>query len=492
MKKVNLFLLAAVLLISLFVYAGFFRSGSDENFLPVSYFEDLNSQYAIDDFINTDHSALFAKTDKTRGALGNNDSTWWFEILPDNLETVLANQAADSNFYFVVNNQVVKNVTVFLPLNDGNYIGKNSGWGYEGKLDSDLYPQQAFWIDKDIDWTKPIFVRINSPYSHNYSFEILSRDDFSRRSIRAMFFTGMMLGTILAMIIYQIITFFRLKQLRHLLFSVFMLFIVIYQLILLGLMRVIFVGRLYFLTGYGVHAALIMILSGAFFATSYFADKPGFAKIKKILNFIICLAVPGTILIFSGLRVAGNVYAYFYAFFASLIVMAIAINYIRKRDKESIYFLIGWIFLIITAAVSFLKMSGIIANNAVSSNIAWVAVALQSVIFNIALIDHVKNLDQAVNCDTLTGAGSRSAGIDSLTFAFANFKDTGKSPAIISIDFDNFKAINDVNGHDFGDKVLIEVRKAISNVIRHTDSLYRWGGDEFILLCDNIKTGKCK
>ena len=60
------------------------------------------------------------------------------------------------------------------------------------------------------------------------------------------------------------------------------------------------------------------------------------------------------------------------------------------------------------------------------------------------------------------------------------------------IDLDNFKKVNDVHGHDAGDRVLIEVSRRIGSVIRDSDVLVRWGGEEFLIVSrrtDRTKAG---
>jgi len=53
------------------------------------------------------------------------------------------------------------------------------------------------------------------------------------------------------------------------------------------------------------------------------------------------------------------------------------------------------------------------------------------------------------------------------------------------IDIDFFKSINDTFGHPTGDKVLIEMSQFFKESIRHHDTLGRWGGEEFLILCPN-------
>ncbi len=93
-----------------------------------------------------------------------------------------------------------------------------------------------------------------------------------------------------------------------------------------------------------------------------------------------------------------------------------------------------------------------------------------------------KMLETEVNQDTLTKAGSRRSGTADLIHAFEYYKENGPNSGIMMFDIDHFKRINDTYGHAVGDRVLIEIVKAIYRAIRSSDKLIRWGGDEFIII----------
>jgi diguanylate cyclase (GGDEF)-like protein/PAS domain S-box-containing protein len=86
--------------------------------------------------------------------------------------------------------------------------------------------------------------------------------------------------------------------------------------------------------------------------------------------------------------------------------------------------------------------------------------------------------------DSLTGLPNRTLFYDRLNIALGRAKRSKTRVALLYMDIDRFKLINDSLGHDTGDKLLIEVTTRIQSVIREEDMLSRLGGDEFTLLME--------
>lgn len=92
--------------------------------------------------------------------------------------------------------------------------------------------------------------------------------------------------------------------------------------------------------------------------------------------------------------------------------------------------------------------------------------------------------------DTLTNLPNRRLLLDRLGQVRSASKRTGRYAALIFLDLDNFKPLNDTHGHDVGDLLLIEVARRITSCVREVDTVSRFGGDEFIIMLSELTSEK--
>lgn len=96
----------------------------------------------------------------------------------------------------------------------------------------------------------------------------------------------------------------------------------------------------------------------------------------------------------------------------------------------------------------------------------------------------VMELDQLAYRDALVGLPNRRSFLDKLENLIARAERYGDSAALLFVDLDGLKQINDKFGHTAGDAALVEVAKLLVTTVRNSDSVARIGGDEFAILLE--------
>ncbi|HEX6637955.1 MAG TPA: EAL domain-containing protein [Steroidobacteraceae bacterium] len=102
------------------------------------------------------------------------------------------------------------------------------------------------------------------------------------------------------------------------------------------------------------------------------------------------------------------------------------------------------------------------------------------------LLANQQRLDKLANHDTLTGLPNRLFLQAHLPEAIARAQESGTMLAVLFLDLDRFKHINDSRGHEVGDKLLQEIAKRVRAAVRPADIVVRMGGDEFVVVLNKV------
>lgn len=97
--------------------------------------------------------------------------------------------------------------------------------------------------------------------------------------------------------------------------------------------------------------------------------------------------------------------------------------------------------------------------------------------------DEIYNL---AYCDSLSQLPNRRLMIDRLDHALAASARNGQYGALLYLDIDNFKHLNDTQGHHYGDQLVIQIADRLKACLREDDTVARFGGDEFIVMIENL------
>ena len=117
---------------------------------------------------------------------------------------------------------------------------------------------------------------------------------------------------------------------------------------------------------------------------------------------------------------------------------------------------------------------------------SWLAEYIRTQMRN-ALIQSVKMLEHSALTDPLTSLGNRRDFQNYFTVNQAQLKRSSRMFSIAMVDLDFFKQVNDSFGHAVGDQVLCHVGSLLAAYLRASDRIFRWGGEEFVILMPDTK-----
>ncbi len=223
------------------------------------------------------------------------------------------------------------------------------------------------------------------------------------------------------------------------------------------------------------------------------------------------------------------------------IAVAVGVHCLRRGHPGARYFLIAWFLLLLGAAVLGMRNLGWLPTTWITFNAMQIGSALELLLLSFALADRLNvmrrekevatelalraqndmvealrrseqelerrvaertheletanaqlldkehELRRLAMQDPLTGLSNRMFLNDRIERAIARARRTGDSIALMLIDLDNFKPINDTHGHAVGDELLVSIAGRLNEIVRETDTVSRLGGDEFVILFEDIR-----
>jgi diguanylate cyclase len=154
---------------------------------------------------------------------------------------------------------------------------------------------------------------------------------------------------------------------------------------------------------------------------------------------------------------------------------------------------IALILSIITLAALIPRLLGNVDSHTMTTVLITIGV-MSSFAFAFSLITNRQRdqLMQLATKDPLTGVGNRRSLDAKLDDVVNNRRRSGAVASMLLIDLDHFKKVNDVHGHRVGDQILKRVTEIVNLRIRVTDSLYRVGSEEFVVVLEGQDTARAK
>ena len=167
-------------------------------------------------------------------------------------------------------------------------------------------------------------------------------------------------------------------------------------------------------------------------------------------------------------------------------------EYVRRVFRETVHSGIGlradFRFVLTDGSIRYMESRGGLIRNRQGHALRVVVVSRDTTARKQAE-DEIRNL---AFYDELTKQPNRRLLNDRLVKCMASSKRSGRFGALMFLDMDNFKPLNDTHGHSAGDLLLVEVAHRINSCVREVDTVSRFGGDEFVVMLSELDIDKAK
>ena len=395
----------------------------------------------------------------------------WVRITP----TVLPSEPR-----LVVNGMAASTVTLVLPGGERIERAKVRPSGEPGASLLAL----VFPLPEGLAPGAPLLLHFSDRHHTMMDLRLLSAADWRARERAAMGFAFAIYGAIVAFIIIAA-TYWAI--LRDRMFADHALYLATLLGFLAGSSGVLYVLGLY--AQWGLVTAAIAFAVG--FGTRFIDVAQWWPRVARALDLLrmallacaVLVAITPAPLPWWGLAVTGILIA------VNITLVTLGVMVALKGNRYAGYFLVGWVPLTVCTTLRALQATGLVeirydvaAFYALGS--IWEALVLTAGIADRALSfrrerDIARHLAEH---DGLTGVLNRRASEGHLRELVRRSRDGQGSLAVLFLDIDHFKAINDRYGHAAGDTCLAAIARRFAAQLRSGDVLGRWGGEEFVAL----------
>ncbi len=230
--------------------------------------------------------------------------------------------------------------------------------------------------------------------------------------------------------------------------------------------------------------------AGLWFARGFLGLADFAPRLDRAVAWLVRLALAamaGCVLADSPANAVDLAFAYIMLF--TFLMVGLGVLGVRHRREQARVFLVATLFSMVGALVTTLAVMGHIPFSVLTFRAVEVGVMVEASIWALALglrlrrqqEDRARALELASH-DPLTGLYNRRGFLEQALPVFSTAARTARPLAVVMIDIDHFKHINDLHGHDAGDRTLVATAEQIRSACRLGDVVARWGGEEFVML----------
>lgn len=342
-----------------------------------------------------------------------------------------------------------------------------------------------------IPGTTTIYIRVETPDPMVIPVYLSTVEDADARASDGSYLYGFIYGVVVALLAYNLLLFLSLRAWRYYYFAVY-----------LGaflLMNMSYTGHAYMwiwpdYPAWQLWANHILILlfpmAGLLFATTFLNTRLYFPRLHNgVIAFCLIFGVAEVLAILAGAQALALIISFVFIFSFSITMVYMGSLSLLAGNQSAKYFLIASVAHVTGSSITAMTTWSLIPYSIIGYHAIEIGMMLDAILLAIALADQFRNVQEQrlraehlAMLDPLTGTHNRRGFYQLVSPLWNHALEQQHDMAIIMLDIDMFKSINDEYGHAQGDQILTLVAKSLKDSIRTSDVMARWGGEEFIVL----------
>ena len=335
-----------------------------------------------------------------------------------------------------------------------------------------------------------IYLRVETPDPTLVPIYLRSTEAMHAAELNERYTYGITYGAILALLLYNLMLYVGLKNRRYLYYVLYLGMFLLMNLSYTGQ------GFKYFWPDFPALQLWIIpglmvayAISGLMFATSFLETKTSLPRMHRmIIRGCWGFAIAYLISLIAQQASMTILIAFAAVLPYTIAMILLGVLALRAGNPSARYFLYAIVIAAIGASITGLAVSGFIPYHNYTYRAVEYGTVIEAILLALALADRFRltqaekaSAEQMARIDSLTGLNNRRAFSELVEPMWQTGVRKKHDMAIIMLDIDVFKSINDSFGHAEGDKVLIHTARVLAQSARAGDILARWGGEEFVL-----------
>ncbi len=336
-----------------------------------------------------------------------------------------------------------------------------------------------------------LYLRAQTPDPLLLPLSLLSERDLAAKEAAVHYAYGALFGFLLALIIYNFMLYFGLRQRIHLYYALYVLCFIVMNVNYTGHGFAYFWPERPDIQRFVIVASIVAYAaSGLLFASSFLELSTNAPRLHRWVNgFVVAGLLMMVLCIVLANQLAAVLLAFSYLSTVTAIMVALGVFAVLTKRGAGAYFLAGTLFGMLGAAATTTSVWGAIPYNMLTYHGIEFGIVIEATLLALALarqVSYAQNARQKAEYlahhDPLTGLYNRRAFFDMSRATWSQVHRNPRPLSVLILDIDHFKRVNDLQGHDTGDKLLTSVSNLLTATCRTGDILARWGGEEFVIL----------